>query len=104
MREQNESVPTAITISGNTRGAFAKPRNKALTLLLSLWPIPIAIPDAIAVAIIAAGIAKTRDVWAAFRRSLLLKIVAYHLIENPFQTMASSDSLNDNSKTLNRGR
>jgi hypothetical protein len=55
-------------------------------------------------AIMAHGIAIDRDTFAERIKSVFSRIVLYHCVENPPQTVASSDLLKEKTRTVSKGR
>ena len=95
-------MPTAVTISGKTKGAFTNDC-KADRNLDGRDPAPIAKPAAIKVVSNAQGTAIDKETFADLIRSEFSKIVEYQRVEKPFQVVASSDLLNEKIKTANKG-
>jgi hypothetical protein len=55
-------------------------------------------------AMTAHGIAIERETFAARIKSEFSKMVLYHCVEKPLQTVASSDLLKEKTRTVNSGR
>lgn len=101
--EKKARVPTAVTISGRMRGAFTSICNTTVRRDCII-PMPMASPAAKSEAITALGTARERENFAALRRSELWSTVEYHFDENPPHTVASSERLNEKTKTVIKGR
>jgi hypothetical protein len=66
--------------------------------------MPIARPVARSAAIRAHGIAIESETFAERIKSVFSRIVAYHFVENPPHTVASSDLLKEKTRTVRSGK